>query len=98
MVWGLAFAPVLGELLAGFLAGLSQRSLDSFWWVTLALNIVLSLIDERRLRAAGHDTKKMGAAWLVPVYLYKRATVLKQNRAYFIVWCVCFALLFVLEG
>ena len=30
-------------------------------------------------KKAGHDTSKMGSAWIVPVYLYKRAHVLKQN-------------------
>jgi len=52
-------------------------------------------MDERKLKAAGHDTKKMGGAWLVPVYLYKRARVLKHNLAYFIVWVVCFVAILV---
>jgi GYF domain 2 len=90
LVWTLAFAPLIGEFIAGMLAGASRTTIGKFWWVTLALNIGLSLLDERKLKAAGHDTKKMGGAWLVPVYLYKRSQVLKQNLAYFIVWVVCF--------
>ena len=89
LIWTLAFAPLIGEFIAGVLAALAHTSINKFWWVTLALNIGLSLLDERKLRAAGHDTKKMGGAWFVPVYLYKRSQVLKQNLAYFIVWVVC---------
>ena len=91
----LAFAPLIGEFIAGLLGGLTKSSMDKFWWVTLALNIGLSLLDERKLKAAGHDTKAMGGAWLVPVYLYKRAQVLKHNLAYFIVWVVCFVAILV---
>lgn len=90
LVWTLAFAPLIGEFIAGFFAGAFNSSINKFWWVTLALNIGLSLLDERKLKAAGHDTEKMGGAWIVPVYLYKRSQVLKQNLAYFIVWVVCF--------
>ena len=90
LVWTLAFAPLIGEFIAGLFAGASRSSINNFWWVTLALNIGLSLLDERKLKAAGHDTKKMGGAWIVPVYLYKRSQVLKQSLAYFIVWVVCF--------
>ena len=93
LVWTLAFAPLIGEFIAGLFAGASRSSINNFWWVTLALNIGLSLLDERKLKAAGHDTKKMGGAWIVPVYLYKRSQVLKQNLAYFIVWVVCFVVM-----
>lgn len=37
------------------------------------LNIALSTWDERRLRQAGIDTSAFGPAFLVPVYLFKRA-------------------------
>lgn len=58
--------------------------------ITLLLNVGLSMQDERNLKKAGHDTEKMGGAWLVPVYMFKRAQILKQNNAYFIVWVVLF--------
>ena len=93
IVWVLAFAPLIGEFLAGLFAGLFKLNMHSLWWITLALNIVLSLLDERKLKAAGHDTKRLGSAWLVPVYLYKRAQALKHNLAYFIVWVACFVLI-----
>jgi hypothetical protein len=104
LVWTLAFAPIIGVFLSGFLTGLTEtaeqrglalltgRHVDRFWWITIVLNVALSLLDERKLKKAGYYTKKMGSAWIVPVYLYKRATTLKQNLAYFFVWIVCFGL------
>lgn len=102
IVWTLAFAPLIGQLLEGILAGLLHGDSDlaiqavadnDYWFVTLSLNIVLSFFDERRLKRAGFDTGKLfGWVWLVPVYLYKRAKATRQNLAYFIVWMVCFVL------
>jgi hypothetical protein len=72
----------------------AAASNGKYWFITLALNIGLSYFDETRLKKAGHNTDKFkGWVWLVPVYLYQRATNLKQNLAYFIVWIVCFALI-----
>lgn len=92
LVWILAFAPLLGVFLAGVLAGATGRSINSFWWTTLVLNVGISMADERMLKKAGHPTDRMGGAWLVPVYLYKRAKVLGQGNACFIVWIVLFVL------
>ena len=93
MVWTLAFAPAIGQLCEGFVGSIiGMQYFEKLWFITVLLNIGLSLADERVLKKAGHDTSKMGSAWIVPVYLYKRAHVLKQNLAYFITWIVVFAL------
>lgn len=92
LIWFLAFAPLLSVFVAEFLSAATHKSMSNFWWVTLALNIALSIADETKLQKAGHITEKMGAAWLVPVYMFNRAKVLKQNNAYFIVWVVLFCL------
>jgi hypothetical protein len=99
-VWILAFAPLIGLFLEGVVAGLFSAndfaadlaiSNSKYWFVTLILNIGLSYLDERKLKAAGHNTDKFkGWVWLVPVYLFQRAKAMKQNLAYFIVWIVCF--------
>lgn len=93
IIWFLAFAPLIGLLIEGFVSESAGIPMESLWFITLLLNIVLGYIDENKLKAAGHDTSKMGAAWIVPVYLFKRAQILKQNYAYFIVWCVLFTLM-----
>jgi len=92
IVWWLAFAPVIGAFLGGLLGEMTNIPYSKLWWVTLALNVGLSIADENLLKKAGHDTSSMGASWLVPVYLYKRAEILKQNNAYFIVWVILFCL------
>lgn len=102
VVWILAFAPLIGYLLEyivayavngnGWLAELAMRG-NRYWYVTLLLNIGLSLLDERRLEKFGSDTSKFkGMVWIVPVYLYQRAKALNHNLAYFITWIVCFVL------
>jgi len=96
IIWVLAFAPLIGSSLEGACSGVTGIPKPSFWFITLILNIILAYMDDRKLKAAGHDTSKMGAAWLIPVYLFKRAKVLKHNYAYFIVWCVLFGLLLIL--
>jgi hypothetical protein len=100
LVWWLAFAPILGFIIEYFIGGLiwgkdvSDEHVANLWFITLGLNIFLSVADEKNLQKAGHNTDKIkGWTWLVPVYLYQRATFLKQNLGYFIVWCICFVLI-----
>ncbi|TVL08690.1 hypothetical protein AYI82_10140 [Shewanella algae] len=101
IIWFLAFAPAIGLFLEGFVAGIVYGDNEyrieeaisgaEFWYITLILNIALSIFDSKRLKAAGHNTDKFkGWVWLVPVYLFQRAKALKQNYAYFAVWIVCF--------
>lgn len=92
LAWTLAFAPLLGEFCAGFLAGATRTSIDEYWWVTLVLNVVLSLLDERRLGKAGYQTPGAGAALLVPFYLFKRAQVLQQSQTLLVIWLLLFVL------
>lgn len=93
LVWVLAFAPVIGVFLEGLVSEITGIAPDYLWFITLSLNIVLSYQDSILLKKAGHDTRKMGVVFLIPVYLFKRATILKQSNAYFIVWCVTFTLM-----
>lgn len=103
VVWILAFAPLIGYMLEWLLAGIihgneddaEQAMIDGgYWYVTIALNIFLGIIDEKRLKSSGHNTSQYrGWVWLVPVYLYQRAKHLSQNLAYVITWLVCFGLM-----
>ncbi len=93
IVWILAFAPFIGLFAEGFLSTLTDSSIGNFWWATIAVNLGLSLWDAQKLKDSGHDTDKFTmAAFLVPVYLFVRASKLKQNAAYAWVWIVCFLL------
>lgn len=105
IVWILAFAPIIGAILESMLAAALAPDSDfaglaaevalkagTYWWITLLLNVLLSVLDDQRLKRAGVDTSTFGRlAFLVPVYLWKRAKALNQSPAYFWVWIVCFA-------
>lgn len=106
VTWFLAVAPVIGLLLEAMLAGAlapneymaeyagaRAAKTGQYWYVTLLLNIGLSLLDERRLTRAGVDTSRFGKmVFIVPVYLWKRAKSLSQNPAYFWTWIGTFTL------
>lgn len=104
LVWVVAFMPLISVfieyLLAGtiyknaFVATLAVRS-GKLWWVSLiviGLNIGLCYCDENKLKKLGIDTSSFGQAWLIPVYLWRRAKALGHNQAYTIVWGVLFCL------
>ena len=78
-VWVLAFVPLLGIFLG--------------WWLFF-VNAALCCWDLRNLKKAGHDDKGMTvwALLLVPVYLFVRASRLKQKNAYAWVWLGIFLL------
>lgn len=102
VIWFLAFAPIIGYLLEWIIAGMvygnewqAEQAVSSgnFFYVTLILNIGLSLLDEKKLKSAGHNTTKYrGWVWLVPVYLFQRAKNLNHNMSYFSVWIISFLL------
>ena len=88
IVWLLALSPIVGiffELLGIVLIGMPWLIFPDV--VALVLCIYLAYADQRKLKAVGHDTSKLGPPWLVPFYLYKRARMLKHKLTYFIVWC-----------
>ncbi|NTZ82557.1 DUF4339 domain-containing protein [Burkholderia metallica] len=104
VVWLLACAPLIGMVTEAMLAGALAPSDElaglagqmavrtgQYWWVTLVLNIGLSVLDERRLKRAGVDTSGFGKLVLiVPVYLWKRAKSLNQTPSYFWTWIALF--------
>lgn len=88
-VWALAFAPLIGYFLESIASESFNKPIDELWYITLALNIGLSFLDEKKLEAAGVDTSRFSAfAILVPVYLFLRFRVLDQKPYYFITWIV----------
>ena len=92
-VWILAFAPFLGMILEVIVAISLPFPAKNIWIVTVALNLILSYLDEQKLKHAGYDISKLGSFFIVPLYLYNRTKLLKQNYGYFITWCIVFLLL-----
>jgi hypothetical protein len=95
LVWWLAFVPIIGLIVENVIANQINRDLSYLWIVTLALNILFCILDEKNLKRAGYQTGNIvgWAFFLVPIYLFKRASLLKQKPYYAIIWCLMFALL-----
>lgn len=99
VVWLLAFAPLLGMMLENFLANTLLRDkvnidYDDLWFITVILNLILFFFDINILKKSGYNTSKI--TWtilLIPVYLYKRSTMLHQSKSYFIAWIISFTLI-----
>lgn len=92
IVWVIALVPFISGILRVLISILLGIPAYKFWWIAIILNISLCIADENRLKNAGYDTKGMGiwAFLLVPVYLFIRASRLKQDNSYAIVWLVTF--------
>jgi len=91
LVWIVAVTPILSTIMAIMLFGDERENIDGVF--ALIINIVFCYMDAGNLKKQGFDTSNI-MAWLVPVYLYKRAKLLNQNMAYFAVWCVLFSISF----
>lgn len=102
LVYTLALSPLIGLLLRAFLLGLSgvpEEYMDSaitsseYWYVPLLLTIGLSYLDAWKLKQAGIDTRQFSnITWLVPVWLWKRAQLLKHKPVCFWIWIASFVL------
>lgn len=84
-VWALVAVQLTGGLIE-YLSGIS------IWWVFLIFNVGLCIYDEKRLKAAGHSAPESFWAVIVPVYLWKRATLLNQPKHYFYGWVAAFVI------
>lgn len=94
-VWILAFVPVIGAIFLYFIR-LNFNDIPSYVDTILfiILNSIFAGIDEYKLKKAGYEAHNFfWAIFLVPVYLWKRATIAKQSRSYFWVWVIVFVLL-----
>jgi hypothetical protein len=94
IVWLLAFAPLIGGILASLVARTADTDINRLWFITGLLNIPLFILDANLLKRNGYNPPKMWTSLLVPVYLFKRATLLGQKKAYFVVWIAAFILSF----
>lgn len=64
---------------------------DTPWWVVAIVNSILCILDERRLAKAGYSKSYMPflALFIVPVYLFARASRLRQTAWYGLTWVGC---------
>lgn len=107
-IWLLAFAPIIGFFLEGIFAyAINDNELiadakianSDYWFITLGLNILLAVLDDIKLKNAGHKTNNLGwAIFLIPVYLWKRSNLTKQSKSYFWVWVASFIFFLMLSS
>ena len=94
LAWIIAFSPIVGRLLLHFIAGAINVNPTNLWLRVFLFSTLYTLlcgIDYSILKQAGHDAKNFGGwVFVVPVYLYKRATLLHQPLGYFVTWIICF--------
>lgn len=102
LVWILAFAPVIALIIENMLPGelyYTEGAIRPYvsnihrWYIFLPLNIGLAYFDLMQLSKGGHKVDKF--KWMTifaPLYLYQRAVLLKQNKAYLITWLLCIAI------
>jgi hypothetical protein len=93
-VWLLAFAPLIGGVLESVIARKTDSEISQLWLVTVLLNVLLCLLDAKLLKNDGCRPPNMWAVFLIPVYLFKRANLLRQNYACAFVWIAAFLLSF----
>ncbi len=85
-IWAVVAVPIVGVIVEFFVG-------TELVWLYLTLNIVCCILDGRKLKASGHKAPEAGWAFLIPVYLWKRATLLHHNkRIYFWGWIAAFVL------
>lgn len=89
-IWATAFAPFIGFSLEMFFLFVFGWDL---WFMTILLNILFCWLDCYLLGRSGLDTEKIDKTFfLMPVYIFKRAKLNGDSLAYFVTWCVCFAI------
>lgn len=84
-VWAVAAVPLVGSFI-------EYAASANLWWLFIAMNIGLCVFDEKRLKAAGHKAPESFWAAIVPVYLWKRATLIGHQKHYFFAWVGAFVL------
>ena len=89
LVWVNAFVPLFGIVINVMLAAMGLTT-----WLAVPIiigaNVLLLSKDEKQLKALGLQTKDLGAAWLVPVYLFKRVQVAGGGYGYAVCWMITF--------
>ena len=64
---------------------------------SIIANIVLCMLDEKKLKAAGHTAPAHWSIFIVPIYIWKRATLLNQKKHYFSAWVTAFIISIILS-
>jgi hypothetical protein len=91
-IWLVAFMPLISFVFRIFL--MDRNSVLSLFLLCCIglVSIAICIIDERTIKKLGYDTKELlvWAILLIPVYLFRRAYLLRQRMDYAITWLVLY--------
>ena len=99
MAWLMAFVPLMGEIVERAINPLIVG--DPTYGIIfsyLLVYLVLLIADDKRIRATGQKGPGIGWIVLIPVYLWRRAVILKHKPSYFWVWIVAFSIPLLLDN
>jgi hypothetical protein len=91
LAWLIVLVPIVGAIVE-MLTGADASAGIGVILAYFAVNTLLCIWDETRLKKAGHDAPCIWWIFLIPVYLWKRAKKLNQKRSYFWAWIFLFIL------
>lgn len=78
-MWILVTVPIIGAII-DFAVG------TTLFLPSIIANIVLCMLDEKKLKAAGQSAPAHWSVFIVPVYIWKRAVLLNHKKYYFGAW------------
>lgn len=84
IAWAIVAVPVIGSIVQLFVD-------SSLVYLYLVGNAILCIYDARFLKGAGYDAPDGWSLYVVPVYLWKRAALLKQKPFLVVAWLTAFA-------
>ncbi|HWT77157.1 MAG TPA: DUF4339 domain-containing protein [Mobilitalea sp.] len=102
LVWILAFYPIINILLYLLVVKVLDLGILMYFIFTSMFAFLLCFADYKNLGKSGSDTKELlvwvivtpfFAAIALPIYLFRRAYIFKQNLSYAITYCIIYVIL-----
>ena len=91
----LLFVPIISTFIQFLIAGWLQIDVNKLWGIVYGLNTICCAMDYHRVKKAGYNAGKLVAAFifLVPLYIYKRMSLVKGKKWTFtLIWAAVFVL------
>ena len=100
LIWVLAFTPIIGMIFEIIISDITHIEVSNLWFITVIINIIICTSDAAYLKKLGYTEKGLffWGLTFIPIYLLKRAKLLKQKYYYVVVWIISFAILLFSPG
>lgn len=63
---------------------------ENGFWFFIFIAMGICYWDESNLYHAGYNTETLTKAFIIPVYIFKRARLTKSGMTYLVLWCITF--------